>query len=673
MKKVGIIGAGLMGSAITQKLSMAGYLVELMDKDPLALDKAYKYVLAALEDAAKKNIITQEVMEDAITLVEFKNTIEDMSEDLDLIIEAATEEAKIKADIFKEIDDHCFHSTIIATNTSCLSISELAENVQRKDKFLGLHFFYPAEKNKLVEIIPTSQTSHKTIYKIAKLVEDLEKIAIHVNDRPGFCINRFFVPFMNEAVKLLEQGHCSAYEIDLYAKKAFQCPMGPFEIINKTGSKLAFESISELHRKLGDAYLPSTLLEDLAKHDGLFNLDITDQNCTEEMQQDLIERLYATVISKTIEIINEKVATPTEIHIGARIGLGWKNTPIKLIEKLGAQKMKSLLQQHSQTVLNEEILSLLVKPEISNIKTIQTKMGKNNIAYIKFWRPDALNAFNRKLFEELDSAIDRFSSDQQIKAIVFEGYEKVFSAGADLKYFIECLENNKLDEKLDYTKFAHTVLQKIADCPKVTVAKVDGIAIGGGVELALCCDLIFATDRSTFQLPETAIGIVPGFGGTQNLPKKVGKDFAKYIILSNKALSAVEATSLRLVDRHFDNKVSLQNFIDKNIPLYGEELIEKIKNLSPQFELPNDLKRELLFYKDFETLLSGKLVSKKAEQIQKSISEKPKECLLAAEKLISYSEKATLEDGLQEEYKYISYFFNQPEITKRLKNVFKRR
>lgn len=678
MDTIAVIGAGIMGTGIAQTLIMSGYIVELVDLNSDILDRAIININNSLEDALKKGIVEADDKDKLLNQVVTKNSIDELSDNLYLIIEAATEDYSSKVKIFKSLDKICNNHTIFATNTSCLPVTELAKQTSRRNKFIGMHFFYPAERNKLVEIIPTKYTDEEVLKEILRFADIIDKVAITSKDSPGFCVNRFFVPYLNEATRFLS---LLLYEDDIYtinyaAKDSFKAPFGPFEIMNLTGTSLALNATSELGEALGDFYQPSELLKKYGRENTPW--DLPEMTKFKDMESAAFhdtpimkKRFQGLVMNICATLAENNIASVTDINLGARIGLGWKTGPFDLMNDLGPSKV-----YHYNEELIAEYPSLTIPEILDEVdfwETLSTRYTKNNnIAEIKLWRPEALNALSEKLLTELDEHVYTALNDDEIKLITLTGSPKVFSAGADLKFLIDCLKNNELQKIFDYTEFAHKVLNKLSNSPKPVIALIDGIAFGGGLELALACQFIISTSKSTFQFPETNIGIFPGFGGTQRLPRRVSIEIARYMILLGIKISAHQAIEYGLIDKLTSNKLEAINFINElaSVKDIGIETI--LKNHKKTCQPSDETMKNLKLLRNVELLISRKLISKRAREMSDILHTKPIQAINIAHNLINKSTALNIDDGLKLEMSYIKEIFKQNNLIEHFQQALKR-
>ena len=263
MKHISVIGCGTMGNGIAQTFALFEFKVKLYDISLNNLDNAKKTILRNLERMVKKEVISHSELKKTSENISYTNDINSVLNS-DLVIEAVTENIKIKESIFKELDNKCPEKTIIASNTSSISITQLANATKRKDKVIGMHFMNPVPIMKLVEVINSKYTSKETTNIILELSKKLNKIPLSVNDYPGFISNRILMPMINEAIEALDQGVANVKNIDGIMKLGMGHPMGPLQLADLIGLDVC-KSILEvmLNGLKNEKYRPNKLLVDL--------------------------------------------------------------------------------------------------------------------------------------------------------------------------------------------------------------------------------------------------------------------------------------------------------------------------------------------------------------------------------------------------------------------------
>lgn len=258
--RLGIVGAGQMGAGIAQVAALAGVTVVLSDGTKELAERGKKSIAAQLGKQVEKGKLAQEAADKANALVTAASALEDLR-DCDIVIEAATEQLAVKKELFAKLDTVVNKEAVLASNTSSISITQLAAATQRPEQVVGVHFFNPVPVMKLVELIRALQTSDATFAKVKALAEALGKTAVVAKEAPGFIVNRILLPMINEAVVVLEAGLASAEDIDTAMKLGTNQPMGPLALADFIGLDTCLAICETLQREIGDdKYRPAPLL-----------------------------------------------------------------------------------------------------------------------------------------------------------------------------------------------------------------------------------------------------------------------------------------------------------------------------------------------------------------------------------------------------------------------------
>ena len=261
VKKIMVIGAGQMGSGIAQVFAQANYEVILNDLNEEVLQKSKANIEKHLARSVGKNRMSQDEKSATIDRLTYSTKLQS-AEDCDFIIEAIVEDLEVKKSIFKQLDDIAKQKAIFATNTSSISITELAAGTKRADQVIGMHFMNPVPVMKLVEIIRGLQTSDETYTVVKELSDNLSKVSVEVNDFPGFAANRILMPLINEAIYAVYEGVSSIEDVDTVMKLGMNHPMGPLELADFIGLDTCLSIMEVLHEGLGDSkYRPCPLLK----------------------------------------------------------------------------------------------------------------------------------------------------------------------------------------------------------------------------------------------------------------------------------------------------------------------------------------------------------------------------------------------------------------------------
>src|SRR5713226_7566285 len=265
IKTIAVIGAGTMGSGIAHVAALGGYRTVLEDLLPGSLRKAESEIRSRLDKAVELGKVSAVDAAAALGRIEYAGSVEEAAREADLVIEAVPEEMESKIEIFTLLDKICRPGTILASNTSSLSVTEIASVTYRAKKCVGMHFFNPVHKMKLLEVVRALETDDETIAAAAEVGRRMRKEVVVIKESPGFITSRVNAMIGNEAFYMLQEGVASAADIDKALKLGLNHPMGPFELVDLVGLDTRLHILEYLHKSLGEKYRPAPLLVQYVK------------------------------------------------------------------------------------------------------------------------------------------------------------------------------------------------------------------------------------------------------------------------------------------------------------------------------------------------------------------------------------------------------------------------
>ena len=672
--RVGVVGAGTMGSGIAQKIAQEGFEVVLVDVTDELVQKGLERVKTMLKEAVERKIFTPQQVEQILARIK-PTTDKGRLADCDIVIEAVFEDLNVKRNLFAELDRICKPECIFATNTSSLLVSDLASATNRPQRFIGLHYFYHPAKNRLLEVIPTEETASDVVAAAEKFATLHAKTHITVKDAPGFAVNRFFVPWLNEATRIMEEGVANAATIDAAAKHTFGIPMGPFQLMNVTGIPIAYHSCCSLADKLGPFYAPSDALK--RQFEAKQDWDLTGE-VDEGKFGAISRRLLAVVFYVVSKMLDEGVATIRDIDIGARVGLRWRKGPFEMMNERGISDSYWLVfdtHRRYGLAIPQSITERYLHYRQWEMRYVEYER-RGEVGYVVFRRPEAMNALNEEVIGQFEAAVDRALADDNAQAVVVYGTGgKAFIAGADINFFVDNIKSDNFAAIYALTERGHALLSRIETAPKRFVAAVDGFALGGGLEIALACHTIVATSRSTLGLPETGIGIYPGLGGMHRATRRLGLNLARWLVFTGGMLSASDAEAIGLVDYVVDPA----DLLDKaaEVALSPDAKTKEKPREERVGQLPQRWAEiEALFDdKGVAALLEGAppADSETARKIAAVVSQKAPLALKLAAKIMDEGAKMPLPDALKLDLKYLKQIFSTKDALEGLSSVLERR
>jgi 3-hydroxybutyryl-CoA dehydrogenase len=265
IRTIAVIGAGIMGRGIAHVAALGGYRTILEDILPASLRKAESEIRGNLDKAIELGKVSKADADAAFSRLEYASSVEEAAREADLVIEAVPEEMESKIEIFTLLDKICRPATILASNTSSLSVTEIASVTYRARKILGMHFFNPVHKMKLLEVVRALETDDETIAACAEVGKRMGKEVVVIKEAPGFITSRINAMIGNEAFYMLQEGIASAADIDKALKLGLNHPMGPFELVDLVGLDTRLHILEYLHKSLGEKFRPSPLLVQYVK------------------------------------------------------------------------------------------------------------------------------------------------------------------------------------------------------------------------------------------------------------------------------------------------------------------------------------------------------------------------------------------------------------------------
>jgi len=665
-ERLAVIGAGNMGSGIAQKMATEGFAVTLVDLDDDKVAHGVGIIRKTLEDGVARGIFAATDVAAILQRVTGTSRFEELA-GVDLVVEAVFENLDIKKDVFRRLDDVCRRDTILATNTSSYAVTDLGAATKHPERVIGLHYFYHPAKNRLVEVVAGRASDSAAVRRAWRLQEALGKTPIASSDSYGFIVNRFFLPWLTEAIRMLEEGVATPVTIDEAAKKAFGIGMGPFELMNVTGVPIALHAATTLGRAFGPLYEPPARLRSQTESGQPWHIAGTPD---ESRFAVVADRLAVAACYVAAALVDEGVGTIEDTDIGARVGLRWRRGPFELMNHYGIGRANDLVAGFAaqwklpmpatlsrQAASGRPFRFALVRSEKSG-----------NIATLTINRPDAMNAINEDVISQLEESFANAAADPDVKGIVIAGSGKAFVAGADIRYFVRHIEAGTIGTIADFTKRAQTLLRAIETCPKPVVARLHGLALGGGVELALACHVIVATPKASLAFPETGIGIYPGLGGTQRTPRRVGTGLAKWLILSGQTVGAEEALTIGLIDRvvpyeRLDATIAAVIAAGPGSRTRSAKVSESHRTIAAFFDTNS-----------VATLLSADTPAtdaRVAKAVKRITSKAPIALRLAAE-LIEKSTTVSIEQGLELELSHLDEIFASKDAYEGLSSLGRR-
>lgn len=556
VETVAVLGAGTMGHGIAEVAALAGFDVTLRDIKEEVAQAGYDRIETSLSQLAERDELTSTEADAALERIEPVVELEAAVADADIVIESVPEKRDVKRNVYREVDQYLGEDTILATNTSALSVTELSEAIDRPELFCGMHFFNPPVRMQLVEVTPGAHTRDGTTETVIALARAMGKTPMRVSsDEPGFIVNRVIAPLLNEAAWLVHEGVASAEEVDATARYGIGLPSGVLRLADDIGLDVLVDVLGYLHEELGAAYEPCPLLlehveaGDLGEKTGAGFYDYdeagrpTSEIHSDAIRDDVEERLLAVMANETAKLVGADVASPEDVDEALMLGAGFPEGPGKLADRAGIASLYETLAEAQADAPRYAPAEELVERagagenfhhEISDTEEESfadlTLEITDRVGHVTLDRPHRGNTITRALLDELVEATETLDADPEVRAILLTGAgEGTFSMGADIQ---RIAGDADAIEGVELARTGQRAFETLEECDMPVVAGIDGDCFGGGMELAAAADLRVAGHGAQLGQTEHEFGLLPGWGGTQRLPDLIGESRATEVIMT---------------------------------------------------------------------------------------------------------------------------------------------
>ncbi len=579
-RSIGIIGAGTIGPDIGYYLKSAipGLNLVLIDISRDALDRAVGRIHAYADKGVTRRKLTPEQAEGVRQNLKISVDYDDLA-GCDWVIEAATENIDLKKQIFSRVEDIAGRDCMITSNTSSIPAHSLFSHLRHPGRTTVTHFFAPAFRNPVVEVIDWEQADPGFIRRLRRLFYVTGKVPMITRDVVCFMLDRIFDNWCNEAGFLL--AGATPAQVDHVAGSYVHA--GPFFVLNMSnGNPIIIETNSLQAELEGDHYLPAAVFQEVIDRGQGTGRDNSGHPQSENMGQkwdesgkwltikpgesvdappavvaEIRDRLLGVLFSQTVDILDRDIGAAADLELGCRLAFAFRQGPLELMRELGDKESTRILDKFcaqrpgmpgAQRPLRayQDFHRFFLVDELDGVKIITLR------------RPEALNALHDEMTDEILALLKQYEDDPHTTGFVITGYGvSAFSAGADIGRFPSMLGDRK--QCIEYARASSRLLVYLDNCSKPVVAALNGMALGGGLELAVRCHGIVAVKDAWLQFPEITLGIAPGIGGMV-IPYRRWPDAAPAfhgMLLRAEKMTATAAFGLKVIDRLADTREAL--------------------------------------------------------------------------------------------------------------------
>jgi enoyl-CoA hydratase/3-hydroxyacyl-CoA dehydrogenase len=584
-EEMAVIGAGTIGPDIAYYLrsGLPDKKLFLVDVAEEPLKNAEERFHAYAKKAVARKKMREEQAQAVLKNITYTTNYQEIT-NCDLVIEAATENLVLKKKIFEMVEEIVRKDTIITSNTSSIPADRIFTNMKHPERATVTHFFAPAWRSPAVEVINWEGANQETIDYMFWFFAQTGKAPIITDNVICFMLNRIFENWVNEAAHLLNVG--SAAQVDAVAQEFVFG--GPFYVVNLgNGNPIVYETNTRKMEE-GECYRPAPIFLSVEK----WNVPRpgTPVEVPEEIKNHVRDRMLGIVFSQSFDIADRGIGTKEDLNFGSQVGLGFRKGLFDIMRDLGEKEVLRIMKRYGKERPG------FPKPQrpIADYQKFHRHLlvdEMDGVKIITIRRPQAMNALSDEILNEIIAVLEGFATDKAVKGFVLTGYgTRAFSAGADIGRFPETLGNN--GAAAQSARDGAVLVEYIGRMEKPIVAAVNGMALGGGLELGMRCHNMVATSNATFQFPEITLGILPGIGGCvipyRRWPK--GATLFNEMICLAKRINAQQAADIGMVAQVSDGylemiraAVAQVHNLQENLPKVPEGAVD-----IPDFPIPEE-------------------------------------------------------------------------------------
>ncbi len=595
LEKVGIVGSGQIGPDIALHMNKVmephGVGVVVVDIAQDALDKGRAKLEKKLDRGVETRAFSAEQAAAMKTNITFTSDY-DALDGASFVIEAATEDLGLKRRIFADLERRAAPGALFASNSSHLEPERIFADLEDRSRSMVIHYFFPAERNPVVEVVPAADTDDSNVDWVMRFYEAIGKLPLRIGSRYGYAIDPIFEGLFQAAALCVEEGLGSTREVDFIARKALGLGVGPFTAMNLTGGNpITAHGLDELHER-AHAWFRTPELMKQAMRDAIA-WDVPGRGERIELAGDraatITDRMRGAYFGLVGEVLDSGISDVADLELGAEAALVVR-PPFAFMNELGVTRALELIDAY-RTVeptfpRSKRIVAQAESGEPWHIPYVLRRDMKA-VAVLTIRRPTVLNALNDEVYAQIEGHIDRIEADDSVVGCVITGFgRKAFVSGADIEMLAKA---KSAAEGERMSQGSHAVMNRVEACRKPVVCAYNGLAFGGGNELGLACHARIARKGLPVLAgqPEPNLGIIPGAGATQRLPRVVGVERAWRMLRSALPISSAEGLEMGLIQAEVEGDLVVAALDLVARAASGRAPIEPIS--SGPLEVPDEL------------------------------------------------------------------------------------
>lgn len=560
IRKIGVIGSGQIGPDIALYFAKIFHRhevpIHVVDISEEALARGRKKTDRKIDKGVESGAFSSEMGAAMKASCHFGNDYEALR-GADFVVEAATENRDLKQKIFTQLEELCGPETVFASNSSHLEPEVIFSSLEHRTRTLVIHYFFPAERNPVVEIVPGADTSPSLTNSLMKFYEQMGKAPIQVKSRFGYALDPIFEGMFHAAALIVEKGLATSREVDAVACRAVDLTIGPFTAMNLTGGNpITYPALGVYAEKIMPWFKSTDLMAKAIESGSAWEVPARGETITlpPEKENEVARLLRGAFFGLITEVLDSGISNVADLDMATELALDLA-PPFRLMNEVGIEESLKLVEEYAAAFPGFKVPEVLRRQAESgkpwSIATV-IREDVDGVAVLKIRRPKVLNALNQDAFDQLEQRFQEIESDASVVGAVLTGFGvKAFVSGADVN-FLAKIESVQHGEQTSLG--SQRTLNVIENLKKPVVCAMNGFAFGGGNELAMACHARLA--RKGLKLlasqPEPNLGIIPGAGATQRLPRLVGIEKATEMLRATRPISSADAAKHGLIAREVE-------------------------------------------------------------------------------------------------------------------------
>jgi 3-hydroxyacyl-CoA dehydrogenase len=538
---VGVIGSGSIGpdlaygflSALSRAPQSKVYLVDIKQE---ALDAGVERIHGYLNKGLSRGKISKKAAEAIRAALTPTLKLADLG-DCEYVLEAASETLSIKQAILKDLEGIVSKDCLIGFATSGLPRQQIASSAKHPERCFVNHPFFPAWRSLPVEVVSSGDAALEE--RMLTTLKTLGKVPIPTADVECFAADDIFCNYISEAARIVEEKIATPAQVDKIVNDAIG-GSGPFNVMDATRGNLLTVHCQVLMQeaKTGTPWFKApAILSEVGNNPWHDRKNPQESSYDETLRDVVLDRILAVLLGRTYFVLDNKICEPAELDWMTRMALGFSTGLVSLAEELGADRVQKLVQEYAAKFSDFPVpVSLAEKKLVNFARNVRTER-QDGVGIVRVWRPEVKNALSAQTIAEIDAAMQELEADSSIKGVVFTSYDGSL-AGADINELAALPDPQACRDICNGT---HSVMMRISQMKTPVVAAVDGAVLGGGAEFSMCCHARVFGKSLMLGQPEVNLGIIPGYGGTQRLPRIVGIENAVKLMRTAASIGAKDA------------------------------------------------------------------------------------------------------------------------------------